>query len=96
MKYLAASMLCVLAAGSAAVWAVPLPEQQTEPAWTVTFRFRQENPLQTAEIRVYVSVRGHSEGEASIKAHDAVCEKLALDSIKNLIYLEAQKREDGK
>lgn len=87
MKYLTA--LFLLLAGSA-------PEQQTEPAWTVVFYFRQDKPLQTADIRVYVSVRAHQEGEAAIKAHDAVCEKLALDSIKSLVYLEAQKREDGK
>lgn len=86
MKYLAA--LFLLMAGSTT-------EQQTEPAWTVVFYFRQDRP-NVADIRVYVSVRAHQEGEAAIKAHDAVCEKLALDSIKSLVYLEAQKREDGK
>lgn len=97
MKYLAASMLAVLLAGSAAVWAVPLP-QDTNPAWTVTFRFKHPvtGPAPKAEIRIYVSVRALQEGEAAILAHEALAEKLAMDSIKELMYLEAQKREDGK
>lgn len=98
MKYLAASMLCVLLAGSAAVLAAPipeLPEQDTSPSWVVVYRWKQDNP-NMPDCRIYVVVKAAQEGEAAVKAFRFLQDKLAAQAADSLTFVEAQKRDDGK
>ncbi len=72
-----------------------LAPQQTEPRWTVVFRFAEDNPTMP-DARIYVVVRARQEGEAAIKANKYLFDKLSVAAAEKIIYVEAQKREDGK
>ena len=72
-----------------------MPAQQSEPLWTVVFRFKQDN-VNLPECRIYIMVRASQEGEAAIKANRYIMEKLSIAAQESIIYVEAQKREDPK
>ena len=87
MKYLALAILVLFPQSG--------PPKATDPVWTVVFAFKQGNGFEP-NCRMYVSTQAKTEGEAAIRAHNYLSEKLSIPAAGQLEFVEAQQRQPEK
>jgi hypothetical protein len=105
VRQLTVATLTVFLLGIAAVMAVPIPPavelqclegeavEQAPPtvtgdAYTVVFNFKRKTPMDLL-CRIYVSVNARNEGDAAIRAHKFVSEKMTNIAVDDLEFQEA-------
>lgn len=95
MRRLIALALVVFLVGAlGALLCIPVDAQErvTDPEFTVVFQFKK-NDVPQPFVRIYVLVKARTEGEAAIKAHRAMSEKLTTQAADQLEYIEAQQKK---
>lgn len=96
MRKLAIATIIVFAAGIAAVLAIPLEAQQppkvTDPEYTVVFTFKKKTAVDSL-CRIYILVSAKTEGEAAIRAHKYLSERLSVAAVEDIDFQEAQLRK---
>lgn len=95
MRKLIATVLVVfLACAVGALLCIPLDAQErvTDPDWTVVLQFKK-NDVPQPFVRIYVLVKARTEGEAAIKAHRFMSEKLTTQAADQIEYMEAQQKK---
>ncbi len=86
-KLIAAALMCLtLAAGQ--VPPPPAPPKGVQDDFTVVFGFKPKNAGDPV-CRIYLMVKGRSEGEAAIRAQRYLSERIAIGAMEDLEYLEA-------
>ncbi len=86
MKYLLAALLLLPQAG---------PPKASDPLWNTVWTFKVSNVFDPT-CRIYVSVNARTEGEAAIRAHKYICDKLSIPAADTLEFVEAQQRQPDK
>jgi hypothetical protein len=95
MRRLIALVLIIFLVGTlGALSTIPLDAQErvTDPEWTVVLQFKKQDVPQPF-VRIYVLVKARTEGEAAIKAHSHMAEKLTTQAAAALEYMEAQQKK---